>query len=53
MFRWVVSFFILLGSILFADVLWFIPWFISLNLLLSGITGICPLVMILQRIGLK
>lgn len=51
LFRVIVVLFIALGSIAFPDKLWFFPWFVGLNLILAGITGICPLVMLLRKLG--
>lgn len=53
LFRLIVAAFISLGSIFYPDTLWFFPWFVGLNLLLGGITGICPLVMMLKKAGFK
>lgn len=54
MLRWIVLFLILLGTIKYTNEhLWFFPWFVGLMLLLAGITGICPMVMALRKLGLK
>ncbi len=54
MLRWIIFTLILLGSINYTEKsLWFFPWFTGLMLLLAGITGICPMVMALRKIGLK
>lgn len=53
MLRWVMAAALGAGFIMFPKQLWFLPWFASLNLLLAGITGICPMVMLLRRLGLK
>lgn len=53
MLRWVMGTAIGIGFIIFPKELWFLPWFASLNLLLAGITGICPMVMLLRRMGLR
>ncbi len=52
-FRFIVVVFIALGTIAYPDSLWFFPWFVGLNLVLAGITGICPLVILLQKLGFK
>ncbi len=53
LFRFTVAFFILIGVMFFDGSLWILPWFVSLNLLLAGITGICPLVMFFRRLGFR
>ena len=54
MLRWITMSLILLGiSTLTEDQLWYLPWLVGLMLLLSGITGICPMVMALRKLGLK
>ena len=54
MLRWISMFLILLGITSYTgDQLWYLPWLVGLMLLLSGITGICPMVMALRKIGLK
>jgi len=51
LFRFIVVVLITLGCIIYPDSLWFFPWFVGLNLILAGITGICPLVMLLRKLG--
>jgi hypothetical protein len=51
--RFAVSFFIILGFVAFPKELWFFPWFVGLNLLLAGISGICPMVMLFRKSGLR
>ncbi len=53
LFRFIIAVFISLGFVIYPDVLWFFPWFVALNLILAGITGICPLVMLLRKAGFK
>lgn len=53
MLRWIVAAFFFLGYIAFSTQLWFFPWFVGLNLVLAGVTGICPMVMLLRKLGLK
>ena len=54
MLRWIVFILILLGTLSFTEnAFWFFPWFVGLMLLLAGITGICPMVMALRKLGLK
>ena len=53
MLRWIIFIFVGLGSVAFTSQLWFFPWFVGLMLLLAGITGICPTVMFLRRVGMR
>jgi len=54
MLRWIVFTLVLLGTITYTgEMLWFFPWFVGLMLLLAGVTGICPMVMALRKIGMK
>ena len=53
MLRWIVFVCVGMGSVIFTSQLWFFPWFIGLMLLLAGITGICPTVMFLRRLGMR
>ena len=51
--RFTVATTILLGFVVNNDLLWFLPYFVGLNLLLAGITGLCPLVMFYKKIGFR
>lgn len=51
--RFSVATTISLGFIFFEELLWFLPWFVGLNLLLAGITGTCALLMLLKKLGFK
>ncbi len=54
MLRWLVMFTILIGMLSYTEGLfWYFPWFVGLMLLLAGVTGICPMVMALRKLGLK
>jgi hypothetical protein len=53
MLRWIVAAFCFLGYIAFSQQLWFFPWFVALSLVLAGVTGIWPMVMLLRKLGLK
>jgi len=44
---------ICLGYIIYNEMLWFLPYFVGLNLLLAGITGLCPLVMFYKKVGFR
>jgi len=51
--RFTVATTISLGFIFFEELLWFLPWFVGLNLLLAGITGTCALLILLKKLGFK
>jgi len=51
--RFTVATTIFLGFVVNRDLLWFLPYFVGLNLLLAGITGLCPLVMLYKKIGFR
>lgn len=51
--RFMVATTISLGFIFFDDSLWFLPWFVGLNLLLAGTTGFCPLIMLFRKLGFR
>lgn len=54
MLRWIVFTLVLMGTIHYTEeTFWFFPWFVGLMLLLAGVTGICPMVMALRKLGLK
>lgn len=53
MLRLVVIILLVLSCVLFPEPIWFIPWFVAAMLLLAGITNICPMVMMFQRLGLS
>jgi Inner membrane protein YgaP-like, transmembrane domain len=54
MLRLIVFTLIVMSYISFtAQLFWFFPWFVGLMLILAGVTGICPMVMILRWAGLK
>ena len=38
---------------LYREILWFIPWFIGFALFGAGLSGICPMIMALRRVGFK
>ena len=41
------------GSVLFTSSLWELPWFVGFTLFGAGLSGVCPMVICLKRIGLK
>ncbi len=51
--RFVAASIIGLGFIFFDELLWFLPWFVGLNLLLAGTIGFCPMVMLFRNLGFK
>ncbi|VAW67802.1 hypothetical protein MNBD_GAMMA08-2711 [hydrothermal vent metagenome] len=53
MMRFMAAFVISLGTVFFKESLWFLPWFVSLNLILAGTTGFCPLVMFFRKLNFK
>lgn len=54
MLRWICMSLILIGTANYTeDMLWYLPWLVGLMLLISGVTGICPVVMALRKAGLK
>ena len=53
MMRFMAAFVISLGAVFFKESLWFIPWFVSLNLILAGTTGFCPMVMLFRKLSFK
>ena len=54
MLRWIVMLLILFGVMEYSErFFWFFPWFVGLMLILAGVTGICPMVMVLRKMGFK
>ncbi len=53
MLRLLVAAFLIVTYILYSELLWWFPWFIGIMLCSAGLTGICPMVMILRAIGFK
>lgn len=51
--RLLVILFVSLGSYLLPNHFWFLPWFVSFMLFLSGITRICVMTLFLKRLGFK
>lgn len=35
------------------EILWFIPWFMGLAILGAGISGVCPMFLVMKWVGLK
>ena len=40
-------------GIVYNEALWFLPFFVGFNVLLAGITGLCPLIMVYRKIGFR
>lgn len=53
MFRLSVAIFVALPLLLFPQTLWFIPWFVGIMLTMSGVTGVCPMLLLLQWLGFR
>ena len=51
--RLVASVLVLVPYAFFARPLWYVPWFVGIALTVAGITGICPMYMLLSKIGFK
>ena len=51
--RLIIAFLLSLPLLWPAELLWIRPWFIACMLLLAGVTNICPMLMLLRRLGLK
>lgn len=48
-----VAIFLLLGIVIFPDLLWFFPWFMGFAILGAGVSGVCPMFLVLKWAGLK
>src|SRR6266540_2731484 len=44
---------LILSFVLFHRQLWFLPWFIGFALVMAGITGICPMAILLKKMGFR
>lgn len=53
MLRLTVSALLLVSFVLYAELLWFLPWFVAVMLLLAGITKICPMVLFFRYFGYR
>lgn len=42
-----------LGVYIFPEALWFFPWFMGLTIFGAGISGVCPMFLMMKWIGLK
>jgi len=52
-FRLSLSLIVIVPLLLFPQALWFVPWFVGIMLTMSGVTGVCPMMLFLQWLGFK
>jgi DUF2892 family protein len=52
-FRLSISLFLAIPLLLYPQTLWFFPWFLGIMLSMSGLTGVCPMMLLLQWLGFK
>ena len=53
MLRLLMAAFLILTYIFHSELFWWFPWFIGIMLCSAGLTGICPMVMMLRAIGFR
>lgn len=51
MLRVVLIFTLILSYFMYFDYVWFLPWFVAFALIGAGLSGICPIVLVLKRLG--
>lgn len=51
--RMVIALFLVVSYIIFHEALWFFPWFIGFALTMAGITGICPMAILMRQAGFR
>ncbi|OGW53796.1 MAG: hypothetical protein A2Z46_09535 [Nitrospirae bacterium RBG_19FT_COMBO_55_12] len=51
--RLVIVVFLVVSLFVFPKSLWFFPWFVGFALFMAGITGICPMAMLIKKLGFK
>ncbi len=51
--RLLVAVFLVISYLLYNDMLWVLPWFIGFALVGAGLSGICPMLMLLTKIGFR
>ena len=44
---------LVLSMFAFPDALWFFPWFMGFAILGAGVSGVCPMYLVMKWIGLK
>jgi len=37
----------------FDDLLWWVPWFVGIMLTFAGVTNLCLIILLLNRLGIK
>jgi len=50
--RLVVGSFLFIGYVLF-DLLWFFPWFMGFTIFGAGLSGVCPMLLVVRWLGFK
>lgn len=53
MFRLVAATMLLATSLYITDLLWWFPWFIGFVFFFAGVSGICPMIMVLRYLGFR
>ena len=51
--RLVVSAFLIIGLIVINTQIWFLPWFVGFALVGAGLSGVCPMVLALKKLGFQ
>jgi len=51
--RLVVSAFLIIGLIFINTQIWFLPWFVGFALVGAGLSGVCPMVLALKKLGFQ
>ena len=53
MLRLLIVLFLMISYVIFPHYLWWVPWFIAFALLGAGLSGVCPMVMMLRWVGFQ
>lgn len=51
--RLIAALLLLVGTLLFNGALWFLPWFMGFAMLGAGVSGVCPMLITVERIGFR
>jgi hypothetical protein len=51
--RLIVAGLLAAGHLVWPETLWFLPWFIAFALTGAGLSGLCPMVLLLRGLGLR
>lgn len=51
--RLIAALILLIGSIGINGPLWFLPWFMGFAMLGAGVSGVCPMLITVERIGFR